>query len=150
MQVPVLPLLILLTTTTTTTTTSQLPLNPTVPPFPHAVHHHPGAYFPGFPVPSFINPPDLPHRIVNQMEYYFSKENLVHDTYLRRQMDAQGWVSLDVVANFRLMRRMTNDIQFIKDSIRANSTLLEIKDDTIRRKHGWAEWPLQPLQRRLG
>ncbi|KAG8050403.1 hypothetical protein GUJ93_ZPchr0009g517 [Zizania palustris] len=35
-----------------------------------------------------------------QIEFYFSTNNLCHDTYLRRQMNDQGWVPIDVITHF--------------------------------------------------
>jgi hypothetical protein len=34
-------------------------------------------------------------------EYYFSAENLIYDTYLRKLMDAEGFVDLTEIAQFR-------------------------------------------------
>lgn len=43
-----------------------------------------------------------------QLEYYFSDENLGTDVFLRRQMDAEGFVAFDVVANFNRIRHISN------------------------------------------
>nr|KJB43282.1 hypothetical protein B456_007G191700 [Gossypium raimondii] len=53
-----------------------------------------------FPAPE---PPDrqLHANIVNQIDYYFSDENLIKDTYLRQNMDDQGWVPIKLIAGFR-------------------------------------------------
>ncbi|KAL2966335.1 hypothetical protein AAZX31_16G110400 [Glycine max] len=51
----------------------------------------------------FFQPLDnqLHTKIVNQIDYYFSNENLVKDTYLRRNMDDQGWVPINLIAGFK-------------------------------------------------
>ncbi|XVF18068.1 hypothetical protein REPUB_Repub10bG0179800 [Reevesia pubescens] len=40
-------------------------------------------------------------RIVNQIDYYFSNENLIKDTFLRQNMDDQGWVPIKLIAGFK-------------------------------------------------
>ncbi|KAL3031699.1 hypothetical protein AAZX31_02G043200 [Glycine max] len=51
----------------------------------------------------FFQPSDnqLHTKIVNQIDYYFSNENLVKDIYLRRNMDDQGWVTINLIAGFK-------------------------------------------------
>ncbi|GJR74418.1 RNA-binding protein Lupus La [Tanacetum coccineum] len=57
------------------------------------------------PVPPpmyFASPDHLLHaRIGSQIDYYFSNENLVRDTYLRKNMDEQGWVPVSLIAGFK-------------------------------------------------
>nr|KAJ0214793.1 hypothetical protein LSAT_V11C400212970 [Lactuca sativa] len=55
------------------------------------------------PPPMFFAVPDpsLHARIVTQIDYYFSNENLVKDTYLRQNMDEQGWVPVSLIAGFK-------------------------------------------------
>lgn len=48
-------------------------------------------------------------------EYYFSVENLVRDVYIRKQMDAQGFVHLAILANFNRVRALTTDLEQIKE-----------------------------------
>ncbi|VDQ13739.1 unnamed protein product [Trichobilharzia regenti] len=40
------------------------------------------------------------HQILHQVEFYFSADNLARDIYLRRQMDSDGWVDVNVIAKF--------------------------------------------------
>ena len=42
----------------------------------------------------------------NQIEYYFSQENVSHDTYLRSLMDHDGYVSIAEIAKFNRVRRL--------------------------------------------
>lgn len=55
------------------------------------------------PAPMYFSVPDplLHGKIVNQIDYYFSNENLVKDTYLRQNMDEQGWVPVSLIAGFK-------------------------------------------------
>ncbi|GKC37475.1 RNA-binding protein Lupus La [Tanacetum coccineum] len=49
----------------------------------------------------FAVDPLLHANLVSQIDYYFSNENLVRDTYLRRNMDEQGWVSVLAKISFK-------------------------------------------------
>ncbi|XVF59829.1 hypothetical protein PTKIN_Ptkin07bG0306900 [Pterospermum kingtungense] len=59
------------------------------------------------PIPPMFFPAPEPQdhqlhaRIVNQIDYYFSNENLIKDTYLRQNMDDQGWVPIKLIAGFK-------------------------------------------------
>lgn len=53
-----------------------------------------------------------------QLEYYFSRENMIHDTYLQSQMDVDDYVPIAIIANFKLVKRLTNDIQLIIDVLK--------------------------------
>lgn len=83
--------------------------------------------------------PQLHAKIVNQIEYYFSNENLVKDTYLRKNMDEQGWVSASLIANFKKVSYLTDNVQLILDVMRT-STVVEVQGDKIRRRDDWMKW----------
>ncbi|XP_009769236.1 la-related protein 1C [Nicotiana tabacum] len=94
------------------------------------------------PPPPFFFPvvdPNLPALLVKQIEYYFSDDNLVKDDFLRSKMDEEGWVPIELIANFPRVRHLTNNIQFILDCLRA-STLVEVQDDKVRRRDDWKKW----------
>ncbi|KAI3786572.1 hypothetical protein L1987_40342 [Smallanthus sonchifolius] len=38
--------------------------------------------------------------LIRCLSFFASNENLVRDTYLRRNMDEQGWVSVSLIAGF--------------------------------------------------
>ena len=63
---------------------------------------------------------------VVRSEYYFSESNLLTDVFLRKQMDAAGYVSLTTVANFRRVQQLCTDLGMIVESLQ-NSQLIEIK-----------------------
>ncbi|CAN1184758.1 La-related protein 1C [Linum perenne] len=86
---------------------------------PHAVF---------FPAPDF----QLHSKIVTQIDYYFSNENLIRDTFLRQNMDEQGWVS-----------QLTDNIQLILDALRA-SIVVEVQGDKVRRRNDWMRWLMPP------
>ncbi|KAL9681119.1 hypothetical protein QQ045_012900 [Rhodiola kirilowii] len=91
-------------------------------------------------------PPPLAFWIQKQIEYYFSNENLVKDVFLRRHMNAEGWVPMEVVANFPLVKRFATNTKFENINnifeLMQNSLTLEVKDGKIRRRVDWKRWLL--------
>ncbi|RLN33529.1 uncharacterized protein C2845_PM03G04820 [Panicum miliaceum] len=77
--------------------------------------------------------PNLQDDIRNQIEFYFSTNNLCHDTFLRRHMNDQGWVPIDLILGFNRMRAFTGfvDTNYILDAIR-DSELLEVQSAAAR------------------
>ncbi|KAI9081612.1 hypothetical protein K1719_036498 [Acacia pycnantha] len=67
--------------------------------------------------------PELYHNIVRQIEYYFSEENLVTDTYLKNKMDQYGWVDVHVIAEFRRIKALTDDIRHILEALVFSSAI---------------------------
>ncbi|PIN09505.1 RNA-binding protein LARP/SRO9 [Handroanthus impetiginosus] len=111
---------------------------------------HPDAFrtVPMVPVsPVFLPMPDphLPSRILNQIDYYFSNENLVKDTFLRQNMDSEGWVPVKLIAGFKKVMQLTDNIQLILDAIQA-SNVVEVQGDKVRRKIDWMKWIMPPVQ----
>ncbi|KAK9074788.1 hypothetical protein SSX86_003106 [Deinandra increscens subsp. villosa] len=88
---------------------------------------------------TFPFPDPLHVNIVKQIEYYFSNENLVKDTYLRRNMDQQGWVSVNLIAGFKKVSSLTDNVQLILDVMR-QSIVVEVQGDKIRRRNDWMRW----------
>ncbi|KAK2659545.1 hypothetical protein Ddye_006078 [Dipteronia dyeriana] len=83
--------------------------------------------------------------IVKQIDYYFSKENLVKDTYLRQKMDHQGWVPIKLIAGFNKVKLLTGgNIGIISDALRS-SLVVEVQGgDRIRRRNDWTRWIMAP------
>ncbi|GAB2279467.1 hypothetical protein Dimus_014107 [Dionaea muscipula] len=85
------------------------PFNGVIPPEYQHVIYVPSPVLPQFvgPIPPTFIPPippqdsKLPEKIMHQIDYYFSNENLVKDIYLRKQMDEHGWVPITLIAEFR-------------------------------------------------
>ncbi|XP_027077790.1 la-related protein 1C-like [Coffea arabica] len=92
-----------------------------------------------FPFPD----PQLQTKIVNQIEYYFSNENLVKDTYLRQNMDDQGWVPIKLIASFKKVTQLTDNIQLILDSVRTSGAV-EVEGEKVRRRNDWTKWIMPP------
>jgi la-related protein 1 len=87
--------------------------------------------------------PPLKESVQKQIEYYFSTDNLCKDIYLRKHMDDEGWVSLDLLANFNCVQKLTQDKQLILDSLQS-STILELENDKLRLKGKWNQWLFPP------
>ncbi|TKY58306.1 La-related protein 1C [Spatholobus suberectus] len=95
----------------------------------------------------FFQPPDtqLHTKIVSQIDYYFSNENLIKDIYLRRNMDDQGWVPINLIAGFKKVKHLTDNIQIVLDAVRTSS-VVEVQGDKIRRRNDWKKWIMPPGQ----
>ncbi|KAG0316471.1 La ribonucleoprotein domain member 1B [Dissophora globulifera] len=77
--------------------------------------------------------------ILQQMEYYFSVENLCKDVFMRNQMDSQGFVPLTLVANFNRVKSLTTDIELIKEALKPSKEI-ETSGHSIRKRTDWATW----------
>jgi len=63
---------------------------------------------------------ELKEAIKKQVEYYFSRENLCQDAFLVGKMDAQHFVEVAVIADFKMVKQLTTDqaliLECVKDS----------------------------------
>ncbi|XP_064481345.1 la-related protein 1B-like isoform X2 [Ornithodoros turicata] len=85
----------------------------------------------------------LREYIRKQVEYYFSEENLQRDFFLRRKMDAQGYLPVSLIASFHRVQALTQDVSLVIQSIK-ESTVLEIQEDVrVRTLKDPMRWPLQ-------
>ena len=93
------------------------------------------------PPPVFFSVANTPlhHSILNQIDYYFSDTNLATDDYLKFNMDDQGWVLVSLIAKFRRVHSMTDNIELILDSLR-NSSVVEVQGNKLRRRNDWIRW----------
>lgn len=90
-------------------------------------------------------------EITNQLRYYFSLENMLKDLFLRKHMDSQGFVSLKLIANFKRMRELTQDMELIKH------ICLQLEgfdfvtgadgQNKLRINEGWEKWVLSMEER---
>ncbi|KAG0766608.1 hypothetical protein G6F57_001734 [Rhizopus arrhizus] len=103
-----------------------------------------GGYYPKrFFKPKYFDLETLKSYILQQIEYYFSIDNLCKDLYLRSQMNSEGYVPFTLIAGFNRVKNLTTDMDMIRASVEL-SQLLE-KDqsgDMLRRKEGWEIWIL--------
>ncbi|KAK7245682.1 hypothetical protein RIF29_40531 [Crotalaria pallida] len=78
---------------------------------------------------------DLKLKIIKQVEYYFSDENLPTDKYLLGfiKRNKEGYVPISVIASFRKMKKLTRDHSFIVAALK-ESSLLVVSGDGKRVK----------------
>jgi RNA recognition motif-containing protein len=84
-------------------------------------------------------PSSLLQTIRQQIEFYFSDQNLPKDVFLKKLLEldetGEGWVQLQVIANFNKVKQLTPQLDLIREALRS-STLLMVSEDGmhIRRK----------------
>ncbi|PKI67985.1 la-related protein 6A [Punica granatum] len=73
---------------------------------------------------------DLKQRIIKQVEYYFSDENLPTDKYMLNLMKKtkEGFVPIGVIGSFRKMKKLSRDHAFISAALK-ESTFLVVSPD---------------------
>ncbi|KAI9123382.1 hypothetical protein K1719_004682 [Acacia pycnantha] len=82
-------------------------------------------------------------ELVEQIEYYFSSDNLTNDVKFQEHMNYHGgWVALPFVASLPEVRELTLNVKVIEEVIKTFSFLLEIKDGTkfIRHRRSGQRW----------
>ncbi|KAG7034715.1 La-related protein 6A [Cucurbita argyrosperma subsp. argyrosperma] len=69
---------------------------------------------------------DLKRRIIKQVEYYFSDENLPTDKHLLGliKKNKDGFVPIAIIAAFKRMKKLTQDHTFITAALRESSVLV--------------------------
>ncbi|GAB7361030.1 hypothetical protein MBLNU230_g1071t1 [Neophaeotheca triangularis] len=125
------------------------PMHPQMPAYAAYPYEYPVA-----PVgyEQFVDVNAVSLAVRNQIEYYFSLDNLLKDEFLRKQMDSQGFVLLEVIASFHRIKTMTTDANLIK-AVCLQSPVVEIRvgDDgkeRLRAREGWDKWIL-PVNLRM-
>ncbi|XP_021795587.2 la-related protein 1 isoform X5 [Papio anubis] len=83
----------------------------------------------------------LKDYIKRQIEYYFSVDNLERDFFLRRKMDADGFLPITLIASFHRVQALTTDISLIFAALK-DSKVVEIVDEKVRRREEPEKWPL--------
>ncbi|KAM7530564.1 hypothetical protein LguiB_033974 [Lonicera macranthoides] len=83
---------------------------------------------------------DLRHKIIRQVEYYLSDENLQTDKFLMNYLtkDKDGFVPVGVIASFRKMKKLTQDRSLIVAALRESSVLVvSSSGKKVRRLHAF-------------
>ncbi|KAI1094172.1 hypothetical protein F5B19DRAFT_68481 [Rostrohypoxylon terebratum] len=92
------------------------------------------------------DPNHLLSGVLSQVEYYFSIDNLCKDWYLRKFMDSQGFVPLNVIAGFKRMQEIAADWQLIRiacdNSPHIEYVITDDGQDKVRRREQWQPWVL--------
>ncbi|KAL8192229.1 hypothetical protein R6Q57_027896 [Mikania cordata] len=84
---------------------------------------------------------DLRDKIIKQVEYYLSDENLRTDKFLLKYLakDKEGYVPVAVIASFKKMKMLTNHKLLIVAALKDSSLLtLSSNDKKVKRIHPFA------------
>lgn len=81
---------------------------------------------------------ELAQRIVAQVEYYFSDENILRDSFLLKHVrrNREGYVSLKLMASFRKVKSLTKNWELVREALRTSSSRLEVNAEgtKVRRR----------------
>ena len=78
----------------------------------------------------------LKQMLTHQLEYYFSRENLAHDSYLMSQMDSDQFVPIGIIANFNQIKKLTNDIKLVTQVLRESPNVqVDVEGLKVRPNH---------------
>lgn len=101
-----------------------------------------GTYY--FNSNSYLNldGPTVKEYIRNQIEYYFSEDNLNRDFFLRRKMDAEGYLPVTLIASFHRVQALTNNVTLIIDAISSSDELELTAGFKVRPKKDPLKWPI--------
>ncbi|XP_013611802.1 PREDICTED: la-related protein 6A-like [Brassica oleracea var. oleracea] len=74
---------------------------------------------------------ELKQKIIRQVEYYFSDENLPTDKFLLNAMkkNKKGFVPISTIATFHKMKKLTRDHAFIVSALKESSFLVVSSDE---------------------
>jgi hypothetical protein len=74
---------------------------------------------------------ELQEKIRAQVEYYLSRKNLLQDSYLVGKMDKDHFVDVSVIAEFKLIKQLTTDVDLILASVKGSE---QIVIDEVKKK----------------
>ncbi|PGH27377.1 hypothetical protein AJ80_00855 [Polytolypa hystricis UAMH7299] len=110
--------------------------------YPH-MHQAPMTAIPYQP---YMEQFSLMSMISMQLEYYFSVDNLCKDMFLRKHMDSQGFVFLSVIASFKRIKSLTEDMELLRLVCRQLKNVEyrpgEDGVDRLRKREKWEQWVL--------
>ncbi|XP_066247542.1 la-related protein 1B [Euwallacea similis] len=89
-----------------------------------------------------LDGPTLKEYIRNQIEYYFSEDNLNRDFFLRRKMDPEGYLPVTLIASFHRVQALTSNISLILDAISSSDKIELSAGFKVRAKHDPTKWPI--------
>ncbi|XP_072320567.1 la-related protein 6a [Eucyclogobius newberryi] len=99
-------------------------------------------------------PPDqeLIHKLVSQIEYYLSDENLEHDAFLLKHVrrNKLGFVSVKLLTSFKKVKHLTRDWRTTAYALK-HSNILELNDEgrKVRRKSAVPVFASESLPSRM-
>ncbi|XP_053686567.1 uncharacterized protein LOC128736111 [Sabethes cyaneus] len=73
---------------------------------------------------------DMCEKIIEQVEFYFSNENILKDAFLLKHVrrNKEGFVSLKLVSSFKRVRQLTKDWRVVGYAIKRKSVKIELND----------------------
>ncbi|XP_070692341.1 la-related protein 6a [Pempheris klunzingeri] len=96
--------------------------------------------------------PDLIQKLVTQIEYYLSDENLEHDAFLLKHVrrNKLGFVSVKLLTSFKKVKHLTRDWRTTAYALR-QSDILELNDEgrKVRRKSAVPVFASESLPSRM-
>ncbi|CAG7860736.1 unnamed protein product [Brassica rapa] len=81
----------------------------------------------------------LKTKILNQVQYYLSEDNLPNDVYLRKRMNDEGFVHIEFISGFNKLKALTSNVHLVLDSLR-DSDIIEVQGNEIRNRHVWRKY----------
>ncbi|SAM08807.1 hypothetical protein [Absidia glauca] len=94
--------------------------------------------------PVYVHEDMLKMYIAQQIEYYFSIDNLCKDIFLRGKMDSNGYVDLSFLANFNRVKGLSTDLALIHNAVSQSQVVEVTPENKIRKREGWEMWVLPP------
>ncbi|OQR95387.1 hypothetical protein THRCLA_07915 [Thraustotheca clavata] len=77
-----------------------------------------------------VLPATFLRTICDQLEYYFCDENLLGDLFLLKNMNADGYVKLELLGSFGRVKKLTTDIELLKQALELSTKLLLSEEGT--------------------
>lgn len=73
---------------------------------------------------------EMAEKIVAQVEFYFSNENILKDAFLLKHVrrNKEGFVSLKLISSFKRVRQLTKDWRVVGYAIKLKSKNIEVND----------------------
>lgn len=121
--------------------------------------YYPAGAYPGYGM--YATQPNYSEMLIQQVEYYFGIQNMVKDLYLRKKMDAEGWIPVSVIVAFNRVKTILSFVM-ASDPLCAQlgeaATLLQVVQGSsivevstgmqmLRCSEGWEKWVLAANER---
>jgi la-related protein 1 len=108
---------------------------------------------PATAIPAASSPPtplqERSVQLMQQLQYYFSQENLARDSFLRRLMDSAGFVPAYRIVDFNRMRQLGvsgDELMQVAATLCTHFLDVNVHTQALRPKDHWEQWiaPHQP------
>lgn len=99
-------------------------------------------YYNGIPAYVSMDTASVKEAIRKQIEYYFSFENLMKDFFLRRKMDAEGFLPVKLIASFHRVQALSTDVAVVTSAIEESEELELVDGFKVRTKVDPTKWPI--------